>query len=202
MVISTRLVVMTSLARASTRRPKKPAKIAPISGSKTIAWYIGSRSAFQQVNFGDIDGAAITEVDDDDGEADGGLGRGDGEHDQRKDLPDQVIVERRKGDEIEVHRKQHQLDAHQNDDDVFAIEEDAENAKGEQDRGDGEVMGEADGHESPLPVSTSTTSTDRSRVRSTWRAIDWRLMSRLCWRVSTMAPIMATSRIIPAASNR
>src|SRR6478672_1023860 len=167
MVISTRLVVMTSLARASTRRPKKPAKIAPISGSKTIAWYIGSRSAFQEVDLGDIDGAAIAEVDDDDGEADGGFGRGDSKHDQREDLADEVVVKRRKGDKIEIHREQDQLHAHQNNDHVLAIEEDAENAESEQDRRDAEIVGEADGHESPLPVSTSTTSTDRWRVRST-----------------------------------
>ncbi len=39
----------------------------------------------------------------------------------------------------------------ENDDDVLAVEEDAENAEREQDRGDGEVVGQADGHDSPLP---------------------------------------------------
>src|SRR5262245_39350463 len=111
-------------------------------------------------------------------------------------------MEGRKGDEVQVHGKQHQLDRHQNDDDVLAIEEDAENAEREQDRGNGEIMGEADGHDRPLPVSTSTSSTDSARVRCTCRPIFWRFTSRLCCKVRTMTPTMATSKMIPAASNR
>src|SRR4029079_7237428 len=172
MVTSTRLVVIISLARAPISLPKKPAMIAPISGRKTMASYLEARLAFQEIDFGDIDGAAVAEIDDDDGEAYCRFGGGDGQHDEGEDLADEIMVKRRKGDEIEVHRKQHQLDAHQDDDDVLAIEENAENAEREQDCRDSQVMGKADGHESPLPVSTSTTSTPLSRVRVTWRATD------------------------------
>ena len=145
---------------------------------------------------------AVAEIDDDDGEADGGLRGGDGEHDQGEDLADQVAMKRGEGDEIEVYRKQHQLDAHQNDDHVLAVQEDTEDAEREQDRGDGEIMGQSDGHDSPLPDWTSTSSTASSRVRPTCAEIFCRFTSRLCWRVSTMAPTMATSRMRPAASNR
>ena len=37
-----------------------------------------ARLTFQEVNFGDIDGAAVAEVDDNDGQADGSFGGGDG----------------------------------------------------------------------------------------------------------------------------
>ena len=40
--------------------------------------------------------------------------------------------------------EQDELDRHQDDDDVLAVEEDAEHAEHEQDRADGEVMAEAD----------------------------------------------------------
>ena len=48
---------------------------------------------------------------------------GDGEHEQGKDLPDNVVQEAREGDEIDVHRKQDQLDRHQDDDHVLAVDE-------------------------------------------------------------------------------
>ena len=127
--------------------------------------------SFEQIDFGDVDRAAIAEIDHDDGEPDGRLGRGHRKHDHGEDLPDEIGMEGREGDEVQVHGKQHQLDRHQDDDHVLAIEEDAENAEREQDRGDGQVVGKADGHDSPLPVSTSTSSTDSARVRCTWRLI-------------------------------
>ena len=45
-------------------------------------------------------------------------------------------------------REQDQLDRHQDDDDVLAVEEDAEHAEHEQDRADGEIMAQAD-HDPP-----------------------------------------------------
>ena len=47
---------------------------------------------------------------------------------------------RRKGHEIDVDRKQDQLDRHQDDDDVLAIEDDAGDAEREQDGRDDQIM--------------------------------------------------------------
>ena len=50
----------------------------------------------------------------------------------------------RKRDQVDVDREQHQLDRHQDDDDVLAVQEDAEDPEREQDRGDRQIMGQAD----------------------------------------------------------
>ena len=44
-------------------------------------------------------------------------------------------AEARERDKIEVHREQHEFDAHQQDDDVLAVEKHAGNRDGEQDPG-------------------------------------------------------------------
>ena len=51
-----------------------------------------------------------------------------------------------------------------------------------------------------VPGVTLTTSTAVLLRRATWAAMDWRLTPSLWRSVSTMAPIMATSRIRPAPS--
>jgi hypothetical protein len=47
----------------------------------------------------------------------------------------------RKCDEIHVHCQQHQFDRHQQDDDVFPVEENANDADGEQNRPEDKIMG-------------------------------------------------------------
>ena len=61
--------------------------------------------------FRDRDGAAVAEIDDQDGKADRGFGGGDGQDEQREDLPHQIARESGEGDEVDVHREQDQLDA-------------------------------------------------------------------------------------------
>ena len=51
----------------------------------------------------------------------------------------------------------------------------------------------------PAREATLRTSTAVAGVRATCSAMFWRLTPDLWRRVSTMAPIMATSRIRPAA---
>src|SRR5579872_6101230 len=164
--------------------------IAPRSGRKTIAWYI---SAFHHVDVLDRDRAAIAVEGNHDGEPDRRLGGGNGEHDQRIDLPDEIAEERGEGDEVEIDGEQDQLDRHQDDDDVLAVDEDAENAEREQNRGHGQIMGQSDDHVRPLPGSTLRIS--MMAARATCTAIDWRLTPTLWRSVSTIAPIMATSRM-------
>src|SRR4051812_4260626 len=123
-------------------RPKNPAMIAASSGRKTTATATGSAS--HHVNVFDLDRAAVAEIDDEDRQTDRRLGRRDGQHEHRENLADKVVQRDRKGDEVDVDREQHQLNRHHDDDDVLAVEENAEYAKREQDRRDGQVMREAD----------------------------------------------------------
>src|ERR1700722_7192956 len=130
--------------RSPITRPKNPAMIAASSGRKTTR--TATRSASHHPNVLDSDRAAIAEIDDEDGESDCRLRRRDGQHEHREDLTDQIVEPHRKGDEVDVDRKQHQFDRHQDDDDVLAVEEDPENPQREQDRGNREVLGEANRH--------------------------------------------------------
>src|SRR5690606_2053608 len=163
-------------------------------------------SALHHVDVLNRDGAAVAEVDDEDGKPDGRLGGRHGQHEQREDLPDDVAHEGREGDEVDVDREQDELDRHQDDDDVLAVDEDAEHAEGEQHGGDGEIMREPDGHvclsgltHTPSRKGTFRTSMAVSRVRATCCAMSWRLTPGLWRSVRTMAPIMATSSTRPDA---
>src|SRR5690606_10153541 len=124
-----------------TWRPNRPATIAPNSGASTIAISIaleitismpGIPSALQRVDFGDVDRPPVAEQRDQDRQADRGLGRGHGKDEEHEDLTGRVAEFAREGDEVDVHREQHQLDAHQQDDHVLPVEEDAGDADAEQ----------------------------------------------------------------------
>src|SRR5207253_7544458 len=138
-------------------------------------------------------------VDDENGKPDRRLRRRHGEHEQRKHLSDQIAEVGRERHEVDVDGEQDQLDRHQNDDDVLAVDEDAEDPEREQDRGDREIMAEADGHVSPCPERTLTTSIASALVRRTCPAMFCRLTRSLWRKVSTIAPTIATSSTTPAA---
>src|SRR5579863_4795079 len=175
-----------------------PAMTAPSSGRTTMASY--TPLSFHQIDVVDRDRTAVAVISDQDRQSDRGFRRRNGEHDQRIDLTDDVAQKARKRHEVDVDREQNELDRHQDDDDVFAVEKDAENPEREQDRRDGQIMTEPDGHdESPCPVFTWTTSIALVRLRATWLAMLWRRTFGLCCSVNTMAPIMATRRMTPAA---
>src|SRR5262245_33512365 len=70
----------------------------------------GAASALHEIDVFDRDGAAVAEIDDEDGKADRRLGGGDGQDEEREDLPHQIVKEGREGDEIDVDREQHELD--------------------------------------------------------------------------------------------
>src|ERR1043166_1302056 len=180
----------------------RPATMQPSSGRKTMAWYIGVGLALHQIDVFDRDRAAVAIEHDQDGEPDGGLGRRNGQHQQREDLPDQVAEERGERHQVDVDGEQDQLDRHQDDDDVLAVDEDAEDPEREQDRGDREVVAEPDAHVSPCPGRTFTTSIASALVRRTCATMSWRLTRALCCSVSTIAPTTATSSTTPAAWER
>src|SRR6476660_1098634 len=154
MEISRAAQVTTWAPRSPIWRQKSPAMPAATSGRKIITTSI-ALSALHHVDVFDGDGAAIAEIDDEDGEPDGGFRRRHGQHEHGEDLADQIPQVGREGDQIDVDGEQHQLDRHQDDDDVLAVEEDAEDPEGEQDRADREIMSEPDGHFTHSAASAS-----------------------------------------------
>src|ERR1051326_4502595 len=137
-------------ARSPIARPKNPAMKAASNGRKTTR--TAKASALHQVDVLDLDRAAVAEIDLRDVRADRRLGGRHGQHEHREDLADEIVEDYGEGDEVDVDREQHQLDRHHDDDHVLAVEKNAEDPEREQDRGDGQVMGEADWHRlNPLP---------------------------------------------------
>ena len=81
-----------------------------------------------------------------DGEADRGFRGGHGQDEEHEHLPRQVAQVVREGDEVEIHREQHQLDAHQQQQHVLAIDEDAGDAQAEEDARQQQDVGQRDVH--------------------------------------------------------
>src|SRR5690606_29755673 len=137
------------------------------------------------------------------------LGGGDGEDEEHEHLAGGVVQVAGEGDEIHVGGEQQELDRHEDDDQVLAVQEDAHHADGEQDRTEDEVVAEGY-HLSPPPVSpvspvfTAGMLTILSRsalVTRTWRPGVWYLVAGRRRSVSEIAATMATSSRIPATSN-
>src|SRR3546814_9644270 len=78
--------------------------------------------------------------------------------------------------QVDVHRQEKKFDRHQDDDDVLAVQEDAEDPQGEEDRGDREIVSEADFQHGVTPRSgwgpASPRSTARGCARSAGRCSD------------------------------
>src|SRR5438552_2064984 len=200
---ATRAQVMSSDAVSPRRRPSSPATTAPSSGRNTMATSMPLPLALHHIDVFDGDRPAVAEIDHQDGEADRRFRGGDGQHEHGEHLAHQVVQEGRERHQVDVDRQQHQLDRHQDDDDVLAVEEDAEDAEREQDGGNRQVMGEADlDHQTPLREGIFFISMLSAPRRASWLGIDWRRTPTRSRKVSTMAPIMATSRTIPAVSKR
>src|ERR1700730_7408007 len=159
-------------------------------------------SALHQIDVFDLDRAAVAEVHHEHGKADRGFRGGHREHHQRKHLADDVAEEGRERHQVDVARPQNQLDRHQDDDDVLAIEKDAEDPRGEQDRPDRQIMSKPDRHRthsaasascSPCPETTLRTVMASSGVRAFCTLMSCRLTLALWRKVSMMAPIIAPS---------
>src|SRR6266480_5382173 len=166
------------------------------------------RLTLHQIDVFNRDRTAIAEVDHEHRQADRRLRRGHRQHQQRKHLPDDVAEEGRESPQVDVDRQQDQLDRHQDDDDVLAVEEDAENPEREQDRADREIVSETDGHFThsaasascrPWPEATLRTLIASSGVRAFCTLMSCRLTLTLWRSVSTMAPIIATKSTMPAS---
>src|SRR6202012_1925972 len=151
--------------------------------------------------------AAVAEIDHQHGKADRGFRGRHRQHQERKDLADDVTEEGRERHQVDVDGEQDQLDRHQDDDDVLAVEEDAENTQREQDRADREIMSETDRHCThsgasascrPCPEATLRTLMASSGVRAFCTLMSCRLTLALWRSVSTIAPIIATKSTRPA----
>src|SRR3546814_2058751 len=80
---------------------------------------------------GIVDGnrAAAAEIDNENGEPDRRFAGGNGQHEHREYLSDEVVQRAAERNEVDVHRQEDQLDRHQDDDDILAVDEDAEHAQ-------------------------------------------------------------------------
>src|SRR5207244_6801158 len=120
-------------------------------------------------------------------------------------LSRQVAEMMRERDEVHVDGEQHQLDRHQQDDEVLAVEEDADHPDRKEQRPQDEVMAERDHVPSLLAAPVSGGSfTMRSRpafVAASCVAGSWYLVSLRLRCVRAIAATMATSRMTAAISN-
>src|SRR6266704_2871058 len=147
------------------QRPRTPFTAAPASGSRGIRYSQETSihsSELERVELVDVDRGPAAEHGDDDGEAHGGLGGGhrDDEEDggvaaQEARLGGGALHQRepREGEESEVHRVEHQLDAHE-DDERVAPQHHAHPAQREEDRAEEQVVQRPDHQIFPLTMAT------------------------------------------------
>src|ERR1700704_2863534 len=137
-----RIVTRCAPARPITR-PKRPATIAPNSGASGMIRYrvfIPVVLPFEGIQVFDVDRIQVPEKNDQDGETDRRLGRRHRQDEEHEHLSGGIAEETGEGDEVQVHGEQHQLDRHQQHDDVAPVQEDADHADREQDRAQHKVM--------------------------------------------------------------
>src|SRR5262245_30463137 len=100
----------------------------------------------------------------------------------------------RERDEVEVDGEQHELDAHQEQDHVLAVDEDAGHAQREQPGREHQIVSRRDDHDSLL-ASTLTMRTRSSRRTATCFAMSCTLRPGRLRIVSVIAATIASSRI-------
>src|SRR6266851_6648908 len=178
-------------------QPKKPASAAPTSGENAAIQesviksmvFLLSLEAAQVVH---VDRAQVAEERDEDREPDRRLGRRHREDEEHEHLAGEVAQLVREGDEVRVDGKQHQLDRHQQDDEVLPVEEDADHADREEERAEDEVMAQRD--------HSFTIFRRSALVAESCSAGFWYFVSLRPRSVSAIAATIATSRITAAIS--
>ena len=96
-----------------------------MSQSRVSFMQVCGLASFHQVDLVDVQGLARAEERDDDGEADGGLGRGDDHDEEDEDLAVDLVPHVGEGDEGQVDGVEHQLNRHEDRDDVALDEKGA-----------------------------------------------------------------------------
>src|SRR5689334_17760454 len=104
--LATSALHVSNCARESPMtRTDSPTTNAAASGRNTskgiIRWL--SMLSLHHINVFHSDGAAVAVIRHQNGQADSRLRRRDGEHENREDLPDQIV---------QIHRERHQVDIH------------------------------------------------------------------------------------------
>src|SRR3990167_904033 len=107
--------------------PNRPAMTAPARGASGTSRYSDFMSivcalSLQAVEVFDMNRTQIAEQHDQDGQADGSLRRGDRQDEKDEDLPRRIVQVAGEGDKIDVDGEQHQLDRHQQDDEILPVE--------------------------------------------------------------------------------
>src|SRR3984885_10715667 len=165
------------------------------------------RLALHQIDVFNRDRTAVAVVPDQHRQTDRSFRGGYRQHQEREHLADDVAEKRGERHQVDVDREQNQLDRHQDDDDVLAVEEDAEDPERKQDRTDREIVPKTDRHCThsaasasckPCPAATLRTLMASSGVRAFCTLMSCRLTLTLWRSVRTMAPIIAPSSTMPA----
>src|SRR5665213_1086121 len=180
--------------------PASPASNAAISGNIGMASSnVGFMSAFQPIECFDTDGAPLAEQHHQYRQSNGGLGRGHGEHEKYEDLSVELPQVAREGHEIEVRGQQQQLDAHEQQQHVLAVEKYASHRQREQYRRQGQHVRQRDhwrGSESILTRRTRSLA-----LAATCLPMFCNLSPGRCRKVSVIAATMATSSSMAAISS-
>ncbi len=101
--------------------------------------------SFIRFDLVDVERVPGAEDGDDDGQAYGGFSRGHHHDEEDEDLPADLMPLVREGDEGQVDGVEHQLDRHEDGDDV-ALDEEGGNAEREEDGAEHEIVGDRDNH--------------------------------------------------------
>src|SRR3974390_1565100 len=112
--------------------PNRPAMMQASSGASTMVRYMEGMFilALERIDVFDVDAAAFAEQHYQYGQADRRLGGRNRQNEENENLAADIPAKPRKRDEIKIHREQHEFDAHQQHDDVSAIQEHAGNPDG------------------------------------------------------------------------
>src|SRR3569832_1589501 len=135
------------------KKPKMPASTAPAKGASGTASSVDALRvwlmfllAFELVQFFDLDARLVAEQQHQDRQPDRRFGGRDGEDEEHEDLAVHVAEVVREGDEVHVDGQQHQLDRHQQDDQVAPVHEDADHRQREQHRAERQEVSEGERH--------------------------------------------------------
>src|SRR5579864_1735614 len=185
-------------------RPPRPATIAAMSGSRGIAssrlGFMGlAPSALEGIQVFDVDAAPLAEQHHQDRQPDRRLGRRHGENEEHEYLTVDVVQVTREGDEVEVRSEQQQLDAHEQQYHVLAVEEDPGDREREHHGRECQELCQAD--HGPFSASIFTIRRRSSGRTATCRLMSWYLSPARRRMVSEMAATIATSSSMAASSS-
>ena len=88
--------------------------------------------ALQAVQIIHMDGFEVTEQHDKNSQTDSRLGSSNRQNEEDEDLPRKILKIVREGNEVHIHREQHQLDGHQDNDQILPVKENPDDANGKQ----------------------------------------------------------------------